>query len=271
MHVLRSPSSDAEVRVIVVHGSGGYSGALWPLAALLAESGFDVTALDLPLYGKTISQHPERVRYEDWVSLLRDFVDSEDDGRPLILFGASMGGMLAYEVAATSQNVSAVAATCLLDSRDWRVRARITRFGTFGVLSGPLSALVVGPLARVMIPMKWVANFSKMSLNPNLSELCANDLLGGGAKVPLGFLASYLRYRHTLGSQMKIPVLLVHPDQDAWTPVSLSERVLAATASATKVTLLRGCGHFPIEEPGLSDLLIAVGELGESLLSEPDA
>ncbi|MPY81187.1 MAG: alpha/beta fold hydrolase [Actinophytocola sp.] len=38
------------------------------------------------------------------------------DDRPLVLFGASMGGMLAYEAAARTRQ--AVVATCLLDPRD---------------------------------------------------------------------------------------------------------------------------------------------------------
>ncbi|NKX52715.1 alpha/beta hydrolase, partial [Arthrobacter deserti] len=37
---------------------------------------------------------------------LCDFVAAEDDGRPLVLLGASIGGMLAYEVAATTGRAS---------------------------------------------------------------------------------------------------------------------------------------------------------------------
>lgn len=63
------------------------------------------------------------------MSSLCDFVETEDDGRPLILLGASIGGMIAYEVAERSGLVTEVAATCLLDPRDKQVRAVLTRFG----------------------------------------------------------------------------------------------------------------------------------------------
>ncbi|WP_211233307.1 alpha/beta hydrolase [Brevibacterium album] len=140
--------------MLVIHGAGGHSGALWPLAALLAERGLDIAAVDLPLYGRTAVPNPGEVRYDDWVQLLIDLVAAEHDGRPLILLGASIGGMLSYEVAAHSPHVAAVAATCLLDPRDWRARAHMTRFGVFGILSGPLAALARGQLATAMIPMR---------------------------------------------------------------------------------------------------------------------
>ena len=60
---------------------------------------------------------------------------------------------------------------------------------------------------------------------------------------------------------MTVPVLLVHPDRDEWTPVALSTRVLRRTAAPTRLVLLRECGHFPIEEPGLTDLADAMRDL----------
>lgn len=247
--------------MLVIHGAGGHSGALWPLAAQLAEGGLDIAAVDLPLYGKTVSPRRESVRYDEWVHLLVELVEAEHDGRPLILLGASIGGLLAYEVAARTPRVSRVAATCLLDPRDWKARARMTRFGPLGILGGPLSHLARGRLAATMIPMSAVAKFSKMSRDRALSKLCATDPLGGGARVPLGFLHSYMQYRHTPPESMRTPVTLLHPALDGWTPVELSMRVFCRLASPDKVVMLRECGHFPIEEPGVTDLVAAVLEL----------
>ncbi|WP_040348677.1 alpha/beta hydrolase [Brevibacterium mcbrellneri] len=261
IHIARARRSDAPARILVIHGAGGNSAALWPLAAQLAERGLDIAAVDLPLYGRTVSPNPETVRYEDWVQLLINLVEAEHDGRPLTLLGASIGGMLAYEVAAQTSLVTTVAATCLLDPRDWRSRTHMTRFGPLGALGGVLSALARGRVASAMISMRWVANLSKMSRNPGLSNLCATDPRGGGAKVPLGFLASYMRYRHTSPEQVTTPIALLHPSRDAWTPVELSMRVFRRLASPDKVIMLRECGHFPIEEPGITDLVSAVLEI----------
>lgn len=258
IHLRRARRPESSARLLVVHGAGGHSGALWPLAAVLAARGLDVAAVDLPLYGRTTSPDPAAVRYDDWVELLVDLIADERDERPLFLLGASIGGLLAYEAAARSPHVTGVAATCLLDPSDRRARAHMTRFGALGVLGRPLSVLARGPIARTMIPMSAVANLARMSRNPELSRLCALDPLGGGARVPLGFLASYMRYPHTPPVKNTTPLSLLHPEKDNWTPVELSARVLARAAGPTELVLLRECGHFPIEEPGLSDLLDAV-------------
>lgn len=220
-----------------------------------------MAAVDLPLYGLTTSPSPATVRYDDWVRLLIDLIYAEHDGRPLILLGASIGGLLACEVAALSSLVSQVVATCLLDPQDWRARARMTRFGPLGILGKPFSALARGRVATIMISMNSVANLAKMSRNPRLSTLCARDPLGGGVKVPLGFLASYMRYRHTAPELMSTPVTLAHPGQDAWTPPELSTRLLSRVAAPTKTVMLRECGHFPVEEPGVTDLIEAIMEI----------
>ena len=246
------------MRVLLVHGAGGHGAALWPIASLLPHDQIELAAVDLPLYGGTVSPDPAVVRYQDWVALLCEFVLSEDDGRPLLLLGASIGGMLAYEVAARTRRPVAVVATCLLDPRDRHARAVMTRFGRLGILSGLLARLLPDRFAGRFIPMSWVAALSKMSRDPGLSRLCASDLRGGGTKVPLGFLTSYMAYRHVPPEEMQIPVTLAHPARDAWTPVEISTRWLSRIAAPADLVMLRECGHFPIEDPGLADLVNAV-------------
>ncbi|MCH8560914.1 MULTISPECIES: alpha/beta fold hydrolase [unclassified Nesterenkonia] len=260
------------VRVLVIHGGGGHSGALWPITSLLAAQGLDVAAVDLPLYGRTLSLDPGAVRYQTWVRLLVDLLDAEHDDRPLILLGASMGGMLAYEAAARSPHVAAVGATSLLDPQDWRVRARLTRFGPLAVAGAQLTRLIPGGAAQMRVPMRAVADFAKMSRDPDLAELCASDPLGGGARIPVGFLSSFLNYDHVPGAEMTTPVTLLHPTHDAWTPVQLSMRFLLRIAAPTEAVMLRRCGHFPIEEPGVSDLVAAVVRLaGRHIETGPPA
>lgn len=261
VHIARAHNPEAPARVLVVHGAGAHSGALWPVAALLADEGLDVAAVDLPLYGRTVTADPEQVRYTDWIDLLVDLVAAEDDGRRLILLGASIGGLLTCEVAARTPLVSHVVATCLLDPADWRARAHMTRFGPVGILGRAMSVLARGPIATASIPLSWVGDLAAMSRNPELSRLCATDPLGGGKSIPVGFLASYMRHRHTPPEEMTTPVTLLHPGLDDWTPVELSARVLRRMAAPSRLFMLRNCGHFPIEEPGLSDLVSEVARL----------
>ena len=81
VHIARASDPGAPARVLLVHGAGGHSGALWPIAALVASRGIDVSAVDLPLYGRTTSPDPAAVRYDTWVDLLVDLIEAERDHR----------------------------------------------------------------------------------------------------------------------------------------------------------------------------------------------
>lgn len=248
---------------MVIHGGGGYSGALWPAAAVAAGEGVDVLAPDLPPYGDTVVPDPAGVRYDDWVDLLCDLVRAERaaDPRPLILFGASMGGLLAYEVAARTKLVAAVVATCLLDMSDPAARAAATRFAWMGRPAPTLLRAIDPVLGRVRLPIRWLADMTNMSADPRLSRLCASDPRGGGVRVPLGFLASWMNFGHTAPERFDAaPVTLVAPAADTWTPPELSIRFLQRISGPTRLVMLDNCGHYPIEEPGLTQLRTAMRE-----------
>jgi alpha-beta hydrolase superfamily lysophospholipase len=111
-----------------------------------------------------------------------------------------------------------------------------------------------------------VADLDAMSRNPELSKLCATDPWGGGAKIPLGWMSSF--FNHVLPppeSYTGPPVTLVHPEQDNWTPPQLSLRFLKRIQAPTRSIMLTNCGHFPIEQPGVSQLEQAVLEVCNSL------
>lgn len=255
VHIARAIVPDAAVRVMVIHGGGGYSGALWPVAAVAAGEGVDVLAPDLPLYGDTEAADPSAVRYDDWVDLLRDLVRLEraSDPRPLVLFGASMGGLLAYEVAARTGLVAAVVATCLLDMSDPEARAGATRFAWMGRPAPALLRTIEPVLGGIRLPIRWLADMANMSSDPRLSRLCASDPRGGGVRVPLGFLSSWMNFRHTAPEDFDAaPVTLVAPAADKWTRPELSIRFLQRISAPTTLIMLDNCGHFPIEEPGLT-------------------
>lgn len=100
IHVEHVGNDDAPVRVLLVHGAGGNAAAMWPFAARLALIGARVTTLDLPGYGRTTPPVRRDVTLTDWQRVLVDLIRLEADDRPLVLLGASMGGMLALDAAA---------------------------------------------------------------------------------------------------------------------------------------------------------------------------
>ncbi len=259
VHVLRARRSAAPLRVLLLHGGGGHSALVWPLGAILANEGFEVLAPDLPQYGRTRVSDTGRVRYQDWVDLVADLVaaETEDDPRPLVVLGASLGGMLAYEVADRTGRVAAVVATCLLDlAGDPAARRAVARTPVLARLVPLMPVLArVGALARVRFPIRWVAPMSAMSLDPELSRACLDDRLGAGSSVSLGFLSDLMTHDVPDPEGYRGPrVLLVHPAADSWTPPEVSVRFARRMAARTDIHLLTGCGHFPVEQPGVDEL-----------------
>ncbi|MFI6868978.1 alpha/beta hydrolase [Nocardia sp. NPDC050406] len=264
IHVARTDNPNATVRLLAIHGAGGHAGLLWPLTATARQEGVEVMAVDLPLYGDTVEPRPGSVRYRDWAELLTEFVcaEIESDPRPLVLFGASMGGMLAYEAAARTEGIAHVVATCLLDPADPAARRAAARWSFTGGIAPALLRAVDPLLGGVRVPIRWLVDMGNMSLDPEVSRICTSDPKGGGVSVPFGLLADFLSFRHTAPESFAaVPITLTHPAADRWTPPELSTAFLSRVAAPTRVVLLDGCGHFPLEEPGLTQLATTLREI----------
>lgn len=262
VHVAHVPRPDASARLLVLHGAGGHSGALWPLAALAATIGYEVLAPDLPGYGLTEVPDPAAITYPDWVDCVADLlrIQSAADPRPLVLLGASMGGLLGYSASARVPDaVRRLLVTCLLDPSNPTCWPALSRWGgaaSVRALRPLLARIRSSPLARLRVPIRWIAPMRAIANQPGLRRLCMDDARGGGSRVPLGFLASFLFSTPEVEPEAfrRIPVTLIHPADDHWTPPAMSLAFLERIAAPTGHVPLDGCGHFPVEEPGLTTL-----------------
>src|SRR5690606_2489677 len=143
IHVDHYPVAEAPLTVIILHGGGGYGRLFMPYAQMLQQQGFEVIAPDLPGYGLT--QAPvELIDHDRWVDCVVDLVQAvkRSPDHPVVLLGCSLGGYLAYLVAARSRGVSGVIATTLADPRQPDVQRRFTRFPALLPLARPLLPLV---------------------------------------------------------------------------------------------------------------------------------
>lgn len=263
VHVERIGDPEAPVRLLLFHGAGGNAAAMSPFAEYLAALGTYVSVPDLPGYGLTQSPDPSGIRYGHWQQFAQDFVRAEADDRPLVLMGASMGGLLAFEAAAATSLAAALVVTCFLDPRDDRVRARLTWHPVLGKLAGPALRLLAGPLARVRVPIRWLADMRHISNDPGLVRTVLGDSRGGGGSMSLGWMRSFLEWRPDVEPEdfSTGRVLMVHPAEDRWTPTEISEPFFARIAAPKQTVMLENAGHFPIEQPGLDQLVAAVGRL----------
>lgn len=282
VHVACIPRPDAHARLLVLHGAGGHSGALWPLAALAAAVGYEVLAPDLPGYGLTAVPDPGAVTYPDWVDCVADLLrtQSATDARPLVLLGGSMGGLLGYSACArVSDAVAHLLVTCLLDPSNPICWPALSRWGgaasvrALRPLLAPLARGRVSALARLRVPIRWIAPMHAIANQPALARLCMDDARGGGSRVPLGFLASFLFSTPEVAPEAfrRIPVTLIHPTEDRWTPPAMSLAFMQRIAAPTRHVPLEGCGHFPVEEPGLTTLVqVMKATLAQVASSTPD-
>ncbi|WP_404312020.1 alpha/beta hydrolase [Agrococcus terreus] len=261
VHVEHVGDADAPVRMLVVHGAGGNAAAMRPFAEHLAAQGALVTAIDLPGYGRTRPSRRGDLVLDDWRRLLVHAAERLDDGRPLVLVGASMGGMLALDAAASSGRDDLVIATCLLDLSDAAVRRRVVRAPLLGALAPALLRLAVGPLRRVRLPLRWIVPMERIANDPALAAEVLRDGRGGRTAMPLGWYRTLLAAPPVVAPERLAspPVLLLHPADDRWTPTAVSAALLARIAAPTRLVELPGSGHFPVEEPGISLLLAEAG------------
>lgn len=261
VHLDRVPVPDAKLKVIVLHGAGAYGRVMAPAAVIARRHGYETVSPDLPGYGLTKVPR-SRLDYSLWIDCICDLVDAEiaRDGKPVVLFGVSLGGMLAYQVAARSRRVVGLVATTLADPREPAVRrgfARTELLGSAGLwLLENLRAVTDG----LPLPMRYMSKMDRISNQRALARLCETDPLGGGNWVPARFLRTFVSTPPDIEPEdfHVCPVLLAHPGVDRMTEISLSRRFFDRLAAPKRMVVLDGASHMPTEEPGISQLEAAV-------------
>ncbi|MHB8417790.1 MAG: alpha/beta hydrolase [Myxococcales bacterium] len=264
VHLDRSAVPESPIKVIVLHGVGAYGRIMAPAAVLARRHGFEVVSPDLPGYGLT-RVPARRFVYPLWVDCVRNLVDAElrRDGRPVVLFGVSLGGLLAYHAAASSGRVAGLIATTLADLREPQVRqgfARTALLGRAGLwLLSRLRRLTDG----LPLPMRFITKMQRISNRPDLAALCAGDPLGGSNWVPARFLRTLVEAAPAIEPEdfRVCPVLLAHPGVDRMTDIAFSRRFFDRLAADKRLVVLEGASHMPTEHPGIDQLEAAILEL----------
>ena len=263
VHLDRLAMPASPIKVIVLHGAGAYGRVMAPAAVIAQRYGYETVSPDLPGYGLTRVPRAQ-MTYGLWIDCVCELIDAElaRDGKPVLLFGVSLGGLLAYQAAARSRMVIGLVATTLADPRERGVRkgfARNALLGTAGLwLLERLAPLTDG----MPLPMAWMSRMNKISNKPELSRLVQHDRLGGGSWVPARFLRTLMATAPALEPEAfdVCPVLLVHPGSDRMTDIALSRRFFDRLAAPKRMVVLDGASHMPTEHPGVDQLEAAVLE-----------
>ncbi|MEU1200353.1 alpha/beta fold hydrolase [Streptomyces sp. NPDC005813] len=263
VHLDRYPNPTAKAKVVLHHGVGtnGRQMSLI-LGAPLARRGFETVALDNLGYGLTQVRRGATPTYDDWVDLVVEYLAHERsrDDRPIVLYGLSAGGMLAYHVAAKAPRgtLRGIVGMTFLDQRDQRVRDETAHDRITARLGGSMMRLLARtPAASLTYPMSLACKMSALANDPAAMKVLAKDHTSAANRVSVRFLDRYLNYTPALEPEHfdRAPVLLTQPAADRWTPLHLSTPFLSRiTRVPVNTVVLDGAGHYPLEEPGLTQM-----------------
>jgi len=237
------------------------------LGVPLQKAGFEIVAIDMPNYGLTQVKPHANVAYNEWVDIADDFINFElkNDPRPIVLYGLSAGGMLAWHTAALNKKVSGVIGMTFLDQRIQQVRDE-TCLNLFmshvGVPAANLCA-AIPLLDRFSIPMSWASKMWALVNDKAALNLMLKDKTSAGNLTSMKFLSTYMNYKPAVEPEefAVCPILLTQPEKDQWTPHHLSVLTLKKIKRVEVTTVILGnAGHYPIEEPG-------VGQMGDAIIA----
>ena len=179
--------------------------------------------------------------------------------------------MLCYHVACRSRaRVSGIVGMTFLDLRNRDVAIAATLTPLLGRLSLPTLPLGGWPgLSRLKLPMRLVGKMHALVNNPEATGEMLRDRTSAGNWVSLGFLSSFMRPRFDVEPEDFdiCPILLTQPAEDRWTPLWMSTVFLDRIRRVpVRQVMLENASHYPIEEPGLTQMHGAIlGFIQENL------
>lgn len=244
------PQDPPRAAIILVHGLGEHSGRYENLARHCTDLGFAVHAIDHYGHGKS-DGHPGYVErfsvYLDGVRALHEYVRQLHGETPVFLLGHSMGGL--------------ISAAYLLEQQH-AFRAC--------VLSGPALKSDAEPPALVMVIVRLLAALlptvpllgldpAGVSRDPEVVRDYVADALVHHGKLTARLIAEMSKaMRNTLAQSgaIRLPLLIMHGDQDVLTSPAGSQALLDAVSSEDKtLKLYPGLYHEIFNEPEKDDVL----------------
>lgn len=204
----RTPIGD----IVIVHGIGEHSGRYANTGSWLAEAGYRVRGFDLLGFGASSGTRGDVARWSLYLDQVEGHLRAmRTEGRPLVLFGHSLGGLLATEYAVSERpqpDLLVLSSPALMGGAAWQ-RAIAPFFGrAFPTLSMPTA--VKGPM---------------LSRDPSVGEAYFADplnLFKATARLGAHAFAAQARVAPLL-SRIKIPTLVFHGGEDTLVPPAASE------------------------------------------------
>jgi alpha-beta hydrolase superfamily lysophospholipase len=231
------PAAPAAANVVILHGLGDHGGRYEGIARAFVAAGLRSHAFDLRGFGLSSGKRAAVTRWARFLDDVDEVVrDRTDDGLPLVLYGHSMGALIAltYAVSGKGRPDRLVLSAPALD-------ADITA-------AKRLAARVIGRLApRFSLPNDITAE--QLASDPSVGEAYFADplvLSRSTTGLGLAFLRAMGEARSSL-QRLSVPTLVVHGGDDTLVPPAVSEP-LGELANVERI-VVPGCRHEWHNEP----------------------
>lgn len=247
---------DGDVRavVLIIHGMGEHTGRYRHVAEMLTGEGYAVLAFDQLGHGRTEGKRGHARSYEDLLSgidRLREEAARKLPGKPVFLYGHSMGGNLAL---------------------NYVLRRKTDLAGA--IVSSPWLKLAFAPpswktaLARI-IHRVWPSYTERkaflptqLTTDPEMGAKIASDPLGHGFISARYFLEVHRAGKYALehAADITAPLLLMHGDDDTVTSTAASRQFAERAGSNCTYREWPGFRHELHNESGREEVFRTVRE-----------
>ncbi len=239
-----NPTDAPRAVLVLVHGLAEHSGRYAGFAEFFTAAGYAVHALDHPGHGKSAGTRGHIRRFSDFTNSLARFLDivrEEHPGKPLILVGHSLGGL--------------IAAAYLIERESGFVAA---------VLSGSAIKAPEPPSRIALIVMRFIARLfprfgvlqldaGGVSRDPQVVADYENDPLVFRGKITSRMASEvFSRMGPVLAeaASIELPVLILHGSEDTLTDVEGSKLLHQKINSKDKkIIVYDGLYHEIFNEP----------------------
>jgi len=238
------PVGEPKAVLVLIHGLSEHTGRYEALGQQLSRAGYAVRGLDLRGHGLSGGDRifiPSFAVYHDDVAAFLGRVRREHPGKPLFLFGHSMGGL-----------VVALLAT----QRDLDLCGLILSAAAVRVSDGVAPTLrLFARLAGILAPRLRIVTLrsAKLSRDPRVAADFERDRLVYHGRMPNRTGAEILRASRRVQRRLesiRLPLLVLHGTGDEVTDPQGSRQLVERAASADKtLKLYDGLWHDLFHEP----------------------
>jgi len=144
----------------------------------------------------------------------------------------------------------------LADTRRKNVQLQLAKNKTVGKYAFSFLSATKIITDNMKIPIKVTTKMWAMANNPSFVDKLKKDKVGSGSWVYMKFLRTLFEANPKIEPEdfSNCPLLFFQPENDHIIPWEISEPFYNKLNCDKKIVVLKGCGHIPMEKPGINQL-----------------